>query len=154
MDETDLGILKALKRNSRESLGDISKELGVSKATVSRRLAALEADGVISSYTANMNLSKLGLMKAIISLQVQGSAMSSVVEELKRSPEIETVHRAFGDHSLVCQVYTVSVDMLYNMIQNRILTMSGVQNVEVDILIDTIVVNADAQIGAGPTARN
>ncbi|WP_162137743.1 Lrp/AsnC family transcriptional regulator [Methanomassiliicoccus luminyensis] len=144
MDEIDLRILKILRDNSRESLGNIAKELGVSKATISRRLAKMDADGYISGYTIVLNPSRVGLMRGIISLQVAGSALNSVIEELRKSPEIVTVARAFGDHALVCDVYTSSVDALYGLIQERILKIPNVHNVEVDILIDSTPINPDA----------
>lgn len=146
MDDTDLRILKILRDNSRESMGNIAKELGVSKATISRRLAKMESEGYISKYTIVLNPAKVGLMRGIITLQVAGPAISSVIEELKKCPEIETVARAFGDHALVCNVYTSSVDALYSLIQDRILKLPSVHNVEVDILIDSTTVNPDAPV--------
>ena len=62
MDETDLNILKMLRDNSRESLGKISEVLGISKATVSRRLSRIEQEGFITGYTIIPNPNRMGLM--------------------------------------------------------------------------------------------
>ena len=48
MDEVDIKILMLLRQNGRESLGNIALKLGVSKATVSRRVSRLEDDHIIS----------------------------------------------------------------------------------------------------------
>jgi DNA-binding Lrp family transcriptional regulator len=144
MDETDLKILRMLRENSRESLGRIAEDLGISKATVSRRLSRMEQDGYISGYTVQVNTARLGLMKGMISLQVVGTAVNAVIEELRTIREMESVTRVFGDHGLICIVYTPSVDSLYELIQNRLLKIPNVHNVEVDIVIDRIAINPKA----------
>jgi DNA-binding Lrp family transcriptional regulator len=146
MDLTDLSILKILRQDSRESLGSIALKLGVSKATVSRRISKLEQNGYISGYTIITSTTRLGLMRAMIGLEVVGPAVSSVIEELKQFNEIEYVHKVFGDHSLLCEVYAKSVDSLYDLIQNRILKVPNIENVEVDILIEKIPLNPNAEL--------
>ncbi|MBI0581433.1 MAG: Lrp/AsnC family transcriptional regulator, partial [Methanomassiliicoccales archaeon] len=66
MDLIDLEILRMLRRNARENLGTIGDQLGVSKATVSRRISRLEGDGYVNAYTMQVNTGKLGLMRALI----------------------------------------------------------------------------------------
>ncbi|NLK26217.1 MAG: Lrp/AsnC family transcriptional regulator [Euryarchaeota archaeon] len=146
MDITNLRILKRLKENSRESLGNIAKELGISKATVSRRVSRMEKEGYISDYSLVIDPSRLGLMKAMVSLQVMGTAVNSVIEELKKFPQIESVTRVFGDHSLVCHIYATSVDSLYELIQGQLLKIPNIHNVEVDIVIDSVDINRNAEL--------
>ncbi|MDD1765321.1 MAG: Lrp/AsnC family transcriptional regulator [Methanomassiliicoccales archaeon] len=146
MDQIDFKILKKLRANARESFGTIAADLQISKATVSRRVSKLESEGYIGGYTAVTVPSKTGLMRALISLEVVGSAIGSIIDELKKFEEIEYVYKVFGDHSLVCEVYTKSVDNLYQLIQGRILGIPNISNVEVDILIERIVLNLDADL--------
>jgi DNA-binding Lrp family transcriptional regulator len=85
-------------------------------------------------------------MRAMIGLEVVGPVVSTVIEELKQFDEIEYVHKVFGDHSLLCEVYAKSVDSLYDLIQNRILKVPNIQNVEVDIFIEKIPLNPNAEL--------
>jgi len=144
MDVIDLKILRMLRKNARENLGTIGDELGVSKATVSRRISRLEEEGYVNAYTMQVNTGKMGLMRALIGLQVVGSPLSSVIDELKKFPGVQYVHKVFGDHSLICEVYSTSVDSLYDLIQDKIVSIPSVQRVEVDILIERIPINEDA----------
>jgi DNA-binding Lrp family transcriptional regulator len=146
MDEIDLNILKMLKQDSRVSLGKIAEKLGISKATVSRRISKMEDDDLISGFTLITNSTKLGLMRALIGVEVAGSSLTEVIEELKKFDEIQNIFKVFGDHSLICEVYTKSVDSLYELIQSRILKVTSIQNVEVDILIEKISLNPDAEL--------
>lgn len=144
MDATDLEILRMLRKNARENLNVIAEQLQVSKATVSRRISRLEKEGYINAYTMQLNTTKVGLMRALIGLQVVGAPLSAVIEELKKYPGIQHVFKVFGDHSLVCEVYSTSVDSLYDLIQDKIVNIPSVQRVEVDILIERIPMNDDA----------
>jgi DNA-binding Lrp family transcriptional regulator len=146
VDITDLKILRMLRDDSRESMGSMANKLGISKATVSRRISKMESDDLISGYTVVTNTSRLGLMRAIIGLEVVGPSINAVIDELRKLEEIEFIHKVFGDHSLLCEVYTKSVDSLYDLIQNRILKVSNIQNVEVDILIEKIAMNPNAEL--------
>lgn len=151
MDETDLKILTMLRDNSRESLGKISEVLGISKATVSRRLSRIEQEGYITGYTIITNPSRMGLMKGLISLEIVGTAVNAVIDQLRRFKEIESVMRVFGDHGLICVAYTKSVDSLYELIQNDILKIPNVHNVEVDIVIDRMLLNPNAELDVSRT---
>lgn len=146
MDDIDLKILKMLRDNSREGLGVIADKTGTSKATISRRITKLEDEGYISNYTLTTNLTKLGLMRALIGIEVSGNLVDHVVDELRNFSEIQTIYKVFGDHSLICELYTKSVDSLYEIIQSKILKISGIKNVEVDILIERIDLNPDAEL--------
>lgn len=145
MDDTDLKILQILRENSRYSLGKISEQLDISKATVSRRLSRMEQEGYIAGYSISTNPARFGLMKGIISLQVVGTAVNGVIEHLREHREIESVTKVFGDHGLICIVYTTSVDAFYAFIQDRILKIPNIHNVEVDIIIDRLTLNPDAE---------
>ncbi|OPX62784.1 MAG: HTH-type transcriptional regulator Ptr2 [Methanomassiliicoccales archaeon PtaB.Bin134] len=144
MDLIDLEVLRMLRKNAREGLGVIADQLGVSKATVSRRISRLEEAGYVNAYTMQVNTAKIGLMRALIGLQVVGSPLTAVIDELKKFPGIQYVYKVFGDHSLICEVYSTSVDSLYDLIQDKIVNIPSVQRVEVDILIERIPINEDA----------
>lgn len=146
MDEMDLKILKLLRENSRQNLGTIAEVINTSKATVSRRIAKLEREGYISAYTLTTNSTKLGLMRAMIGIEVSGTSIDAAIQELRSFDGIQYIYKVFGDHSLICEIYTKSVDSLYEIIQSKILKIPGIQNVEVDILIERISLNPDAEL--------
>ena len=143
MDKTDLDILRILKKNSRENLATIADRLNISKATASRRIAKLESSGAISSYSLNINYSDLGIIKSLISIQIEGTAIDEVIEPIKSFPEIATISKVFGDYSLICEAYTKSVDELYQLVQERVVKLPKIRNVDVSIIIATESSNFD-----------
>ncbi|MDR2866191.1 MAG: Lrp/AsnC family transcriptional regulator [Methanomassiliicoccaceae archaeon] len=146
MDSKDADILERLRKDSRTSMGQIGDSLGISKATVSRRIARLESENVIKGYSLEIDPSKLNVVKSLLSLQVKGSSVSHVIEDLSSYKEVRHIYKAFGDHHLVCEVYTKDVEDLYEMIQSRILKNQSVTRIEVDILIERMVVDENADL--------
>ncbi len=146
MDKVDIRILRMLKEDSRQSMANIAKEIGISKATVSRRISRMEDEGIISGFTVTTDITKMGGMRAIMLLETAGSSLTSVVDDLSKFEEIEYIHKLFGDHSLLCEIYVTAVDSLYELIQNRIMTIPNVKNVEVDIMIERIATHPEAEL--------
>ena len=148
MDEKDIVILETLRKDSRTSMGQIGEMLGISKATVSRRIAKLEEDGVIIKHSLEMDPSKLNAMRSLLNIQVIGTAISTVIDELSKYKEVRYIYKAFGEHHLVCEVYTKSVNELFEMIQSRILKDLSlfIRSIEVDALFERIVVNENADL--------
>jgi len=146
LDRKDVEILKRLKNDSRTPMGIIGDQIGISKATVSRRVARLEDDGVIKNYSMNIDLTGMGIMKSFVFIQVVGSPVNVVIDSLREFEEIGTVYKTFGDHNLVCEVFTHNVDELYDMIQNRMLKIMSIRNVEVDVLIGDVILHENADI--------
>jgi Lrp/AsnC family transcriptional regulator for asnA, asnC and gidA len=146
IDAKDLEILKMLRKDSRTPLGTIGESLRISKATVSRRIARMEEDGIIQGYNLSLGTAKMGLMKAMVAFQVVGGPVSMVIEQLSQIKEIKNMFKSFGDHHLVCEVYTKNVDHLYELIQSKLLNMPSIRNIEVDVLVEKTVRNHNADL--------
>lgn len=146
LDKKDVEILKMLKKDSRTPMGLIGDKLDISKATVSRRVARMEDDRMIRGYSLDIDLTSMGVMKSLVSMQIIGSPATVIIEQLKGYEEIGYVYKTFGDHNLVCEVYTKNVDELYEMIQTKLLKMPSVRNVEVDIMLEGVQMNENADL--------
>ncbi len=146
LDRKDVEILKMLRVDSRTPMGVIGDKLDISKATVSRRVASMEEDGTITKYSLDIDYASLGIMKSLVMMQIVGSPATVIIEQLKGYAEIGHVYKTFGDHNLVCEVYTHNVDELYEMIQTKLLKMPSVRNVEVDILLEGEDMNENADL--------
>lgn len=146
LDDKDIEILKAMRRDSRTSMGQIGESLGISKATVSRRVARMEERGIIRGYCLDFDVSKLGILKSFVSMQIVGNPVSVVIEQLETYKEIGHIYKSFGDHNIVCEIYTNNVDTLYEMIQTKLLKMPSVRIVEVDIIVERMTLNRDADL--------
>ena len=135
IDRKDVEILKRLKVDSRTPMGSIGNKLNISKATVSRRVARMEDENIIRKYSMDVDLTSMGIMKSLVMIQVVGTPTAVIIDQLRDYEEIGGIYKTFGDHNIICEIYTKNVDEIYEMIQSKLLKMPSVRNVEVDVLI-------------------
>ncbi|MFC0560620.1 Lrp/AsnC family transcriptional regulator [Halalkalibacter alkalisediminis] len=89
MDHIDIQILTILQEDGRKSISDLSKELSLSRPSVSERFTRLVERGVIEKISATVNLSSLG-REVILFIQVSEVNLSFVKFEeiIKEHPDI------------------------------------------------------------------
>ncbi len=146
IDRKDVEILKRLKLDSRTPLGVIGNKMNISKATVSRRVARMEDDRIIRKYSMDIDLASIGIMKSLVMMQIVGTPTAVVIDQLKDYEEIGHIYKTFGDHNIICEIFTRNVDEIYEMIQSKLLKMPSVRNVEVDVLIGEETLNENADL--------
>ena len=88
----------------------------------------------------------MGVMKSLVAMQIVGSPATVIIDQLKGYEEIGHIYKTFGDHNIVCEVYSRDVDGLYDMIQTKLLKMPSVRNVEVDILVSEMSVHPNSDL--------
>ncbi|TFG03451.1 MAG: Lrp/AsnC family transcriptional regulator [Promethearchaeota archaeon] len=65
-------------------------------------------------------------VKAIIFCQVEHKAMTRVIEQFKKIPEIKTVFSLTGDYDLLAEIEVESTDELYESFANKIDLIDGI----------------------------
>ena len=123
IDRKDVEILKRLKVDSRTPMGSIGNKLNISKATVSRRVARMEDENIIRKYSMDVDLTSMGIMKSLVMIQVVGTPTAVIIDQLRDYEEIGGIYKTFGDHNIICEIYTKNVDEIYEMIQSKLLKM-------------------------------
>ena len=145
IDDKDVEILEMLRKDSRTSMGSIGIDLGISKATVSRRIAKLEDEKIIINHSLEIDPSKLDILKSLLYLQVD-KQVSGVIDILRKFESVRHIYKSFGDHNLIVELYTKSVDELYELIQEQVLPIPSIQNVQVDVIVERMVVDENADL--------
>ena len=97
LDELDLKILSILLKDGRASCREIARALGVSTATVSKRLKKLESSGVIKGYTVLLDHEKLGYeITVVTAVTVSGGRLLDIEKEIARLPGVCAVYDVTG----------------------------------------------------------
>lgn len=109
IDETDRKILRILQEDSRISVARIADQVGLSSSTCWRRISALEASGIIDSFSIVLNPEALGLsFQAIVHVQLT-----------RHDPEkIASFFKAVRSKSEVRQCYAVTGQSDYQLFVN------------------------------------
>ena len=88
MDPTDLALSLILLNNSRTPLRDLGEKLGLSVASVHKRLQALRDEGIIKAFTARIGLPKLGATIALAWGVSKATSSDHVQERLHKDDHV------------------------------------------------------------------
>ncbi len=103
IDPTDRQIIRELQANGRRSNVEIARALGLSEATVRKRIDRLLSEGVIR-ITATLDPTQLGWsVHVLIALRVEPGHLDAVGQQLAAFPMVRSVTLATGDHDLFVQ---------------------------------------------------
>ena len=135
---TDRKLLLALKKDSRASVTTLSGEIGVARATIQASIKQLVEAGVIQRFTIDIDpLTERDLVRAVMSIEVQGVMTSTVIRALKRMPEIISLHSTNGIWDLVAQIETPDL-MSFDLLLRRTREIEGILNTQTSILLNAV----------------
>jgi Lrp/AsnC family transcriptional regulator for asnA, asnC and gidA len=139
MDGKDRRIIEMLMEDARVPYTEIAKRLGVSEATVRKRIRALEEGGVIERYSVVVRPEKLGYgTQAIVGMDVEPSRFLEVAEHLTRLEEIRSVATSTGDHMIMTEIWTRDGRELATLISGRIGKIEGIKRICPAIILEKL----------------
>lgn len=133
--KTDRRLLAELRTNGRASLTELAAATQISRATVKTRLERLIAGGVIRRFTVETDLDDRDGVRAITTVELQGSMSRAVIRSLRKIPEIASLHSTNGKWDLVAEIRTDNLREI-DRILRQIREISGVLNSETSLLLD------------------
>lgn len=143
MDRTDCNILAELQQDGRLSLTDLAERVGISLSSCQRRVRALEQEGVISGYRAQLDPSRFGLnFSAIVFVTLREGdrqAVSALEAAIKEIPQIIQAQRLFGDPDYMLHVITRDLSAFQELYDEKLSGMSGVQRLTSTLVMKTVV---------------
>ncbi len=110
-DEKDKAILKLLAGNSRLGLLELAKKTGSDPKTISSRIKAMEASGVIQGYCILLDLNLLGYKyyKMVVYLQdIRKENYEQLIDFFKRQPNVIHIIEAVGPWEIELEIETAS----------------------------------------------
>jgi len=128
LDEIDKGLLRILQENAKTPYSKISKELGISEATVHLRIRKLVKQGVIKRFQAIVDPEKVGKgVVAIIALTADPRKYESVLEKLKSMPDVYDIYDVTGEYYTILKVRVGSKEELAKVL-DEIGSIEGVES--------------------------
>jgi len=137
LDATDVEILRALQKDSRETYGAIGKRLGLAHSTVYDRIRKMEEQKVIKNYTATIDLEKIGLknITAIMTVYTDPKESERVAGKLADLPEILEVYTSLSEELLIiAKVSAANQEKLHDLIANSIAPLKGVLRIRTSLV--------------------
>jgi DNA-binding Lrp family transcriptional regulator len=117
LDELDVRLLRELMAAPRVGVLELSRRLGVARATVQARLDRLVRRGVIGSFAPTLVPDALGYsVTAFATLEIRQGRGAQVLDHLREIAEVLEVHTITGQGDMLCRVVARSNDDLQRVL--------------------------------------
>ncbi|MHB9055619.1 MAG: Lrp/AsnC family transcriptional regulator [Paludibacteraceae bacterium] len=132
IDRLDKKILQLISKDARIPFLEVARECNVSGAAIHQRIQKLRNLGIIKGSEFIVDTYKIGYQTcAYIGIVLTDvKKFRSVVEELKKVPEIVECHYATGKYSMFIKIYAKDNRHLLQIILENLTTIDGVQHTE------------------------
>ena len=101
IDDIDRAIIKLLAEDARMSYSEIGKRVGLSRVAVKNRIKAIENEGIIKGYHAEIDplvTPKMSTFVAVI--KTTAASYEEISEMLMKQPCVKTLCKLSGDNQL------------------------------------------------------
>lgn len=135
VDRLDLRIIRSLNQDARKPFKAIAAEVGVSDATVRKRVSRMLREGIIKQFNILLDYHKLGrVIKAFIGISVNPPRLREIVDKLEKNPDIQVLYRTTGNVDLFVEVIFRDMEELNNFLETE-LNLEGISGTAVTIVI-------------------
>lgn len=112
-DSIDLKLISALQKNARMPLKELAKEVFLSSPATAARIERLEKEGIITSYTATVDLKKAGFpITAFINLDLDPKQKPTFYPFVCSHPNVLECNCVTGRYSQLLKVAFDSTEAL------------------------------------------
>jgi DNA-binding Lrp family transcriptional regulator len=130
LDEKDFQILDALHKDARQTIAELSNELGIPRATVHERIVGLRDSGVIRRFTIEQDYKQTGLpTMAFVFAEYDRSAKADqheVAKSISKIAGVLGVYIVSGEWDLLIKVRGKNIEDIGTLILDRIRAVPGI----------------------------
>lgn len=109
LDGLDVALLASLQDQPRAGALELSRSLGVARATVQARIQHLEDAGVVTGYGPDVDVAAAGFgVRAFITLEIAQGGLDQATEDLSAVPGIVEAYAVTGSGDVMCTVAAAS----------------------------------------------
>ena len=138
IDNVDRTILSLLQHDARKPYTEIAKKAFVSGGTVHVRMGKLEKMGVVQGASLDLNLKALGYtVSGFLGIFLSKSSLyDRVAQQLKKIPQITSIHYTTGNYSMFVRIFARDTDDLKNILSHSIQSVEGIERTETFIILE------------------
>ncbi len=132
-------LLRELQRDSSRPVAELAETLGMSNSACHRRIRALEAEGIISGYSARLDPAKIGLkLQAFVEIRLSSQtreAMNAFEEVAMSLSEVLECHLLSGDGDYMLRVAARDLEHFDHLHRNSLSRLPGVSSMKTSFSI-------------------
>lgn len=141
LDEIDRSLLAELQAEGRVTNVELAQRVGLTAPPCLRRVRALEDDGVIKGYHADLDASQLGFaitVFAMVSLKSQAeSSLREFEEAMHDLAEVREVHMLNGEIDFILKVVSRDLQSFQEFLTSKLTPAPNVESVKTSLTIRT-----------------
>ena len=142
LDRTDLRILAVLQSDGRITNAELADKVSLSASACLRRLQRLEAEGILTGYTAQVDPQAVGLgLQAFVRVQLskhESAMVERFVELVNGWDEVVACYALTGDMDYLLHVYVADLQDFSRFLLDRLLNAAGVADVNSSFVLRTV----------------
>ena len=141
LDRIDRRLLCELQNEGRITNVELAQRVGLTAPPCLRRVRALEDDGVIRGYHADLDASKLGYaitVFALVSLRSQAEdALRQFEEHMRGLPEVRECHMLNGEIDFILKIVSRDLQSFQEFLTSKLTPAPNVASVKTSLTIRT-----------------
>lgn len=158
LDRFDIAILRELQQDARLSNAELASRIGLSAAPTWRRVRALEAQGVITGYRAEIDRRRIGLgVLAFVRVDADrsgGDAMRELEARIRALPEVIACHYISGAGTFELEVMATDLDAYSRFSVDTLLNLPNVKDIHTSFSLGEVKAGGALPLGhLVPTTR-
>ena len=135
LDDLDYRLIALLRTEARLPVAKLAARLGVSRATVTARMARLEHSGAIAAYTVVLQAqTRIDTVRAVTMVEVDGKNAEAVIRRLAGFPEISGLYTTNGRWDVVAEIETATLAEFDDLLR-KLRQIDGISTTETSILL-------------------
>ncbi|AZB41581.1 Lrp/AsnC family transcriptional regulator [Bacillus sp. FJAT-42376] len=117
IDDKDRKILNELSKNSRISMRELGRSIGMSAPAVTERIKQMESYGIIKGYTLDIDYGKAGYpVSCIIEATVKNGEYNLFRRHIESLPNAAFCHRIAGNACFMLKMHAESLQQIEEFI--------------------------------------
>ena len=141
LDTIDRRLLAELQAEGRVTNVDLARRVGLTAPPCLRRVRALEEDGVIKGYHAELDASRLGFtitVFAMVSLKSQAEEdLRAFENHIKALPEVRECHMLNGEIDFILKIVSKDLQSFQEFLTSKLTPAPNVASVKTSLTIRT-----------------
>lgn len=130
LDDINRKIISFLQYDGRMPFTTIASELGITEATVRRRVKQLTEEGKLQ-IVAVVEPQDLGWNEAaMIGISVKANLLAEVAENIAQLPEVTYLFQAAGEFDLFAEVYCRDRHHFVSFLNNKLQQIPGIERTQ------------------------
>ena len=137
VDAKDQAIISLLQKDGRMFVQDMAKVLNLTRATVTKRMAKLEAEGVITGYTAVVRNDFFDKkVRGWVMIVAVPNIEEEAITQMKLITEISKIYTTNGRWDLAAEIRAVDLEG-FDAALSKIRQVPGIETTETTLLLSS-----------------